>query len=78
MAETRYTLALPSEIYEELRKEADKREMSIKEIVRQCLKFGLIGLKIGDDPNTDLLIREKVASGGGDEAAVRETRLQFI
>jgi hypothetical protein len=78
MAETRYTLSLPAEVYEELKKEADKREMSIKEVVRQCLKFGLIGLKIDADPNTDLMIRERMPGRHDAETEIRETRLQFI
>lgn len=77
MAETRYTLSLPGDLYEELKREAEKRESSIKEVVRQCLKFGLIGLQIDTDPSTDLVIRKRDSDASGREL-VRDTLLRFI
>lgn len=70
MQETRYTLSLPAELYEELRKQADKRGMSIKELVRQSLKLGLLAVKLEDDPETGLFMKERVNSD-----SIRETRL---
>lgn len=77
MSETRYTLSLPSEIYEELRAKAHQRGMSIKEVVRQCLKFGLIAMKIDEDPNSQIIIREQY-SNGGSTVQNKETMIQFL
>ena len=71
MAEQRYTLTLPSEIYDELRIQADQRGMSIKELVRQCLKLGLLAVKLEEQPDTGLFIRETMPDSDG----FRETRL---
>lgn len=70
MSETRYTLTLPAEIYEELRLQAEKRGTSIKDLVRQSLKIGLLAMKLEENPETGLFIKEQVESG-----VVRETRL---
>ncbi len=59
MASKKYTLSLPSELYDELRIVAEKQGRSIKEVVRQCLKFGLIAIKIEDDPNSELYLKER-------------------
>lgn len=77
MSEQRYTLALPAEIYDEIKVQAERRNMSIKEMVRQCLKFGLVAMKLDEDPNTDLYIKEQVPSSDG-TAQVKETRLKFV
>lgn len=77
MAESRYTLSLPSEIYNELKGMAEQRGVSIKEVVRQSLKFGLVAIKLEEDPNTEIIIRERLP-GTGKDADFRETRLQFI
>lgn len=71
MTEQRYTLTLPSEIYEELRIQAERRGMSIKELVRQCLKLSLLAVKLEEQPNTGLFIREALP----DSDSFRETRL---
>ena len=76
MPEQRYTLSLPIEIYQELKTQADKHDISIKDAVRQCLKFGLVAIRIAEDPDADLIIREKVTSEKGVNA--RETRLEFV
>ncbi len=76
MSSTRYTLSLPDQIYEELRIKADKHGTSIKEVVRQCLKVGLIAIEVNENPSTDLLIRER--SSNGDSSEVKETLVQFL
>ena len=55
----KYTLSLPASIYEDLSEKAKQQNRSIKEIVRWCLELGLVGLKIRDDPNAELILREK-------------------
>lgn len=77
VSEQRYTLSLPAEIYDEIKVQADQRGMSIKEMVRQCLKFGLVAMKLDDDPNTELYIKEHVPSNDGTDR-VTETRLKFV
>lgn len=77
MGEQRYTLSLPPRLYEELREQAEKHDTSIREVVRQLLKFGLVAMKLDDDPSTELIIREKISSAE-DSDDMRETRLRFI
>ena len=71
MTEQRYTLTLPAEIYEELRIQAERRGMTIKELVRQCLKLGLIAIKLEETPDSGLFIKERLPDSDG----IRETRL---
>ena len=78
MSEKRYTLSLPPVIYNEIREQADKNKTTIGEVVRQVLKFGLAAIEIQSDPNSELIIRERVPTTGGAETEVRETRLKFI
>lgn len=76
MSDTRYTLSLPTPIYEDIRQIAEKHNTTIKEVVRQCLKFGLIAMKIDADPNAEIYFREQVNQNGDTET--RETRVQFL
>ncbi|HEX8231543.1 MAG TPA: hypothetical protein VF826_19860 [Chloroflexia bacterium] len=78
MAEQRYTLALPGLVYDELRKEADAHDVSIKEVVRQALKFGLVAMKLEADPNVDIIIRERIPSENGGGTEIKESHLKFI
>lgn len=78
MAEQRYTLALPGEVYHELRNYAQKHDTSIKEVVRQALKFGLVAMKLDEDPSVDLFIREKLPSVDNGGIEIKESRLKFI
>lgn len=70
--EQRYTLTLPTDLYEQLRQEADRRGLSIKELTRQCLKFSLYAMDIDARSDADLLIREHVGE------TTRETLLKFL
>jgi len=70
MPETRYTLTLPSDIYEELRIQAENRGTSIKDLVRQSLKMGLLAMKVEESLDTGLFLKERAEAGG-----IRETRL---
>ena len=78
MAEQRYTLALPAMVYEELRKEADAHDVSIKEVVRQALKFGLVAMKLEADPNVDIIIRERIPTENNGGTQIKESHLKFI
>lgn len=77
----KYTLSLPTAIYEELSKEAERQDRSIKEVVRWCLEFGMIGMKIREDPNAELILREKVeiqGSGKPPKYEIKETILKLV
>lgn len=54
----RYTLTMPDKIMDELKLHASKNDCSIKDVVRKCLKFGLIGMDIIGDKNKKILIEE--------------------
>ena len=65
MAESRYTLSLPTEVYNELREIAERRGLSVKDVVRQCLKIGLVAIKLDEDPDKELLVKEKLPGTEG-------------
>ena len=71
VVEQRYTLTLPTEVYEELRTQSEKRSCSIKEMVRMCLKIGLVAVKLEENPDAGLFIKEKLS----DKESITETRL---
>lgn len=52
--EQRYTLTLPTDLYEQVRALAESRGMSIREAMRQCIQIGLFAGR----KDTDLLVRE--------------------
>ncbi len=54
----RYNLALPTPLYEELKGEADRRAISVVELLRKFIKLGLVASKLEDDPESSLIIRE--------------------
>lgn len=68
--ETRYTLTLPSKIYEELQKQAQARGSSVKDLVRQSLKLGLLAMELESNEKAGVFIKETVEPG-----VIRETRL---
>jgi hypothetical protein len=72
---TRYTLALPTEVYDELREQSEKRGTSIKELVRQSLKLGLVAMRLEaeDGPDAGIFIKEVT-----EEGVVKETKLVFL
>jgi 5,10-methylene-tetrahydrofolate dehydrogenase/methenyl tetrahydrofolate cyclohydrolase len=78
MEEQRYTLSLPPEIYKELREQAKSHNMSIKEVVRQCLKIGLLTIKVSENPRAELFVREELPQADNTENVVKETRLQIV
>jgi hypothetical protein len=72
----RFTLTLPSPIYEELREQAKKHDRSIRDIVTMCLKFGLIAIKVEEDPDSELYYKEKILEDG--KPGTKETRFQIM
>ena len=54
----RYNLALPTELFDELKSAADKRGLTVVEILRKFIKVGLLALDIQDKPGSALIIRE--------------------
>jgi hypothetical protein len=73
----KYTLSLPTEIYEELKTIADKHDTSIKDVVRQCLKFGLIAMKLDGDSESTIIFRERIKKGE-DEYEYKDTTVRFM
>ena len=75
----RYTLPLPEEIYNEIKAQAEKHDKSMKEVLRQCLKFGLTAMKIEDDPNADIYFKEIVQTQDTDaQPIVKEQIVRFM
>ena len=75
----RYTLPLPEEIYNEIKAQAEKHDKSMKEVLRQCLKFGLTAMKIEDEPNADVYFKEVIQSKDADgQPITRERIVQFM
>lgn len=72
----KYTLSLPEEIYNDLQEKADRYDTSIKNMVRQCLKFGLIGIEVNEDPDSDIIFRERVRTNG--QVETRDTHVKFV
>ena len=54
----RYNLALPKELFDELKKAADEKGMTVVEILRKFIKLGLLILEVQDKPGSALIIRE--------------------
>ena len=54
----RYNLALPKELFDELKVAADERGMTVVEVLRKFIKFGLLALDTQDKPGSALIIRE--------------------
>jgi len=74
----RYTLPLPEAIYEEIRMHADKYDRSMKDVLQQCIRFGLTAMQIEEDPNSEILFRERLKEEGSDVSTVRESIIRFV
>ena len=77
----RYTLPLPEEVYEEIRAQAEKYDRSMKDVLQQCIRFGLTAMRIDDDPNSEILFRERIKVEGSDDDPVvkeRESIIRFV
>ena len=54
----RYNLALPKELFDELKSAADERGMTVVEVLRKFIKLGLLALESQDNSGSALIIRE--------------------
>ena len=54
----RYNLVLPEELFDEIKKIADKRQTTVVEIIRKFMKLGLLAVQVEETPGSALLIRE--------------------
>ena len=55
---------------------ADEHDMTIKEVVTRCLKFGLTAMKIHEDPDSAIYFREKIRTEQG-ATETKEIRIEF-
>lgn len=55
---TRYTLVLPSEMYEEVQKVAAARYTTVASILRRFIKLGLLSIQVEEQYGTALIIRQ--------------------
>lgn len=66
-SQQRYTLSLPKDIYDEISEYANKHGVSIKEVVRQYLKFSIVSSRFIDSVNEDfeaeIVLRKKNKDG---------------
>ncbi len=61
----RYNLAIPTDLFDEIKDVADKRHISLVELLRKFIKIGLIVSKVEDNPNAAIIIREDSQNGSG-------------
>lgn len=73
----KYTLSLPTEIYEKLNEIADKHDTSIKDVVRQVLKIGLVAVDLDDDPESAIIFRKRIKKGEN-EYIYDDTQVKFV
>lgn len=71
---TRYTVSLPTELYNELKMQSESQNVSIRDVLIRCIKVGLVAMKTDTDPDMEIIVREYIS--GEDESRVsKETRL---
>jgi hypothetical protein len=54
----RYTLVLPTELYNEVQRVADAKHTTVVDIIRRFIKLGLLLVQVEGTPDAALLIRE--------------------
>lgn len=54
----RHNLSLPVELHRRLQEAADRYGTSVTDLIKQCLKIGLLALEVDNTPGAELLIRE--------------------
>ena len=57
-AAKRYSLVLPDELFAAVQELADRRQTTVVDIIRRCIKLGLIAARVEDMPGAALIIRE--------------------
>jgi hypothetical protein len=53
----RYSLILPDSIYEQLEDIAGEKGTTMAELIRRFIALGLLATKAGNDPDSELLLR---------------------
>ena len=54
----RYSLVLPDDLFNEVERLADERQVTVVELLRRFIKLGLLAVQIENSPDKALLIRE--------------------
>ena len=54
----RHNLVLPPDLHRKLQEVADRQGTTVTELIKKCLKIGLIALEVENTPGAELLIRE--------------------
>lgn len=54
----RYNVVLPQVLYDELKSAADRRHVTVIELLRQFIKLGLVVIDIENKQDAELVIRE--------------------
>jgi len=49
---------LPEELFDEIKRVADKQQTTVVEIIRKFMKLGLLAVQVEETPGSALLIRE--------------------
>jgi hypothetical protein len=58
MAKKRYNLVLPQQMFDEVQAIAVEEEVTVLEIFRRFIKFGLLLDEIENNPNMHLIVRD--------------------
>jgi metal-responsive CopG/Arc/MetJ family transcriptional regulator len=54
----RYSVSLPDELFNDIQQIAERQQITLVDVLRKCIKLGLIASKADNDPNLELIIRE--------------------
>jgi hypothetical protein len=54
----RHNLVLPPELYRKLEVVAERQGTPVTELIKTCLKIGLVALEVENTPGSELVIRE--------------------
>lgn len=54
----RYSLSLPIELFNEVKKLADRKHTTIVELLRRFVKLGLLAARVDESPDMVLMIRQ--------------------
>ena len=57
----RHNLVLPAELHRKLQVVAERQGTSVTELIKTCLKIGLLALEVENTPGAELMIRENGA-----------------
>lgn len=54
----RYNLALPEDMFDKLQQIADEQDATILDVIKKCIKVGLLAYQTENNPDSALIIRE--------------------